>query len=180
MRPRYLSTLVTIILRFREELTKLCERFPGEYWRNLEHQPLESSYPTEFIRALTDAGYLGVLIPEVYGGSGLPLGGGPSFWRQSTRVAAAPQPDTPRCIPWEPFCATEARNKSKNTCQRSLAVRFDFKLSVSWNRLLGQIRLESRPKQTRPRAGMLSTAKKSGRAGRCIPTSCCCWRVRHP
>jgi len=52
----------------REEVGKLCARFPGEYWRKLDEA---RGYPTEFVTALTEAGYLSVLIPEEYGGSGL-------------------------------------------------------------------------------------------------------------
>ena len=52
----------------REEVRKLCARFPGEYWRKLDEV---RGYPTEFVSALTEAGYLSVLIPEEYGGSGL-------------------------------------------------------------------------------------------------------------
>jgi alkylation response protein AidB-like acyl-CoA dehydrogenase len=54
----------------RAEVAKLCARFPGEYWRKLD---AERGYPTEFVRALTEAGYLGALVPEEYGGAGLPL-----------------------------------------------------------------------------------------------------------
>jgi acyl-CoA dehydrogenase len=54
----------------REEVRKLCARFPGEYWRKLDQ---ERGYPTDFVRALTEGGYLGALIPEEYGGAGLPL-----------------------------------------------------------------------------------------------------------
>src|SRR5215470_6759813 len=54
----------------RDSVRKLCLEFPGEYWRALDR---ENAYPTEFVRALTDAGYLAALIPEEYGGSGLPL-----------------------------------------------------------------------------------------------------------
>src|ERR1700730_15891569 len=54
----------------REEVAKLCARFPGHYWRKLDET---RAYPTEFVTALTEAGYLSVLIPEEYGGSGLPL-----------------------------------------------------------------------------------------------------------
>lgn len=54
----------------REEVAKLCASFPGEYWQKLER---ESAYPAEFVDALTEAGYLAALIPEEYGGSGLPL-----------------------------------------------------------------------------------------------------------
>jgi hypothetical protein len=52
----------------REAVAALCAGFPGEYWRGLDR---ERAYPTEFVRALTRAGYLAVLIPEEYGGSGL-------------------------------------------------------------------------------------------------------------
>ena len=54
----------------REEVRKLCARFPGEYWRRLDEA---RAYPTEFVQALTEAGYLSVLVPEEYGGSGLGL-----------------------------------------------------------------------------------------------------------
>jgi alkylation response protein AidB-like acyl-CoA dehydrogenase len=54
----------------RAEVRKLCASFPGEYWRELDR---ERAYPAEFVKALTGAGYLSALIPEEYGGSGLPL-----------------------------------------------------------------------------------------------------------
>src|SRR3546814_18663376 len=57
----------------RDSVRKICENFPGEYWRKLE---AESGYPTEFVQALTEAGYLSALIPEEYDGSGLPLRAG--------------------------------------------------------------------------------------------------------
>ena len=53
-----------------ETVRRLCAGFPGEYWRARDR---ERSYPTEFVQALTEAGLLGVLIPETYGGSGLGL-----------------------------------------------------------------------------------------------------------
>jgi alkylation response protein AidB-like acyl-CoA dehydrogenase len=54
----------------RDAVTKLCGEFPGAYWQQLDEQ---RQYPVEFVKALNDAGYLSVLIPEEYGGSGLPL-----------------------------------------------------------------------------------------------------------
>ncbi|MCA8868617.1 MAG: acyl-CoA/acyl-ACP dehydrogenase [Rhodobacteraceae bacterium] len=54
----------------RSEITRLCAGFPGEYWRGLDRQ---QAYPQEFVQALTEAGYLAALIPEEYGGAGLPL-----------------------------------------------------------------------------------------------------------
>jgi acyl-CoA dehydrogenase len=57
----------------REQVRKLCGRFPGEYWRRLDR---EAAYPTEFVRALTEHEVLAALIPEEYGGAGLPLRAG--------------------------------------------------------------------------------------------------------
>jgi acyl-CoA dehydrogenase len=54
----------------REAVRALCQRFPGSYWRGLE----PDRYPEEFVEALTEAGWLAALIPEQYGGAGLPLG----------------------------------------------------------------------------------------------------------
>ncbi len=54
----------------RESVRRLCADFPGAYWRKLEDA---QAYPTAFVNALTQAGYLGALIPEEYGGSGMPL-----------------------------------------------------------------------------------------------------------
>jgi acyl-CoA dehydrogenase len=54
----------------REAVRRICEKFPGAYWRDLEAR---EAYPTEFVTALTQSGFLGALIPEEYGGSGLPL-----------------------------------------------------------------------------------------------------------
>lgn len=57
----------------RDAVAKLCADYPGEYWRKLDR---EMAYPTEFVQALTDAGWLAALIPEEYGGAGLPLSAG--------------------------------------------------------------------------------------------------------
>ncbi|KRB23218.1 MULTISPECIES: acyl-CoA dehydrogenase family protein [Mesorhizobium] len=54
----------------REAVRRLCEQFPGEYWRKLD---ADRAYPVDFVNALTEAGYLATLIPEEYGGSGLTL-----------------------------------------------------------------------------------------------------------
>ena len=54
----------------RDAVRRICSDFPVEYWRKLDE---ERGYPTEFVQAMTAAGFLGALIPEEYGGSGLPL-----------------------------------------------------------------------------------------------------------
>jgi len=54
----------------RDAVGKLCAQFPESYWRALDR---EMAYPAAFVQALTEAGWLGALIPENFGGSGLPL-----------------------------------------------------------------------------------------------------------
>lgn len=54
----------------RAAVARLCERFPGAYWRELDR---ERAYPEAFVRALTEAGWLAALIPEEFGGAGLGL-----------------------------------------------------------------------------------------------------------
>ncbi len=57
----------------RDAVRAICKNFPGAYWRGLEDT---GDYAKEFVQALTDAGFLSALIPESYGGSGLPLRAG--------------------------------------------------------------------------------------------------------
>ncbi len=54
----------------RDGVRKVCAGFPGEYWREKD---AASDYPTEFVEALSEAGWLAALIPEEYGGAGLPV-----------------------------------------------------------------------------------------------------------
>jgi len=54
-------------------VTEICKRYPGEYWRELD---AKREYPEKFVNELTQAGYLGALIPQEYGGAGLPIADG--------------------------------------------------------------------------------------------------------
>jgi acyl-CoA dehydrogenase len=54
----------------RESVRRICADFPGAYWRDLDER---EAYPSEFVKAMTEAGFLSALIPEEYGGAGLPL-----------------------------------------------------------------------------------------------------------
>ena len=54
----------------RDAVGRICAGFPDDYWNGLDR---EDAYPTAFVQALTEAGYLAALIPETYGGAGLPL-----------------------------------------------------------------------------------------------------------
>jgi acyl-CoA dehydrogenase len=62
---------------------KLCAQFPGDYWRRLDR---EAAYPAAFVKAVTAAGYLAGLIPEEYGGSGLPLSAAASIMEEIQRA----------------------------------------------------------------------------------------------
>ena len=61
---------IELIAQLRDTVKKVCDDFPGEYWRAKDRV---REYPTEFVNALTELGLLASLIPEEYGGSGLPL-----------------------------------------------------------------------------------------------------------
>ena len=61
---------VADLAQVREAVQALCAKFPGEYWRKLDR---ERAYPSEFVAALTQGGFLAALIPEEYGGSGLTM-----------------------------------------------------------------------------------------------------------
>jgi len=66
----------------RDAVARLCEQFPGEYWRGVDR---EMAYPVEFVTALTKAGWLAALIPEQYGGAGLPLSAGAAILEEIHR-----------------------------------------------------------------------------------------------
>lgn len=57
----------------RDAVGQLCKDYPGEYWRQCDR---EQAYPEAFVKALTESGFLGALIPEEFGGSGLPISAG--------------------------------------------------------------------------------------------------------
>ena len=54
----------------RDGVRRICADYPAAYWRNLDRR---EAYPSEFVQAMTEAGYLSSLIPEEYGGAGLSL-----------------------------------------------------------------------------------------------------------
>ncbi|MGI6854651.1 acyl-CoA dehydrogenase family protein [Mesorhizobium sp. 1B3] len=73
------------IAQIRQSVRKLCEAFPAEYWRALDR---DNAYPTNFVNALSEAGYLSVLIPEEFGGSGLPLSAAAAILEEVQRAGA--------------------------------------------------------------------------------------------
>jgi acyl-CoA dehydrogenase len=66
----------------RDAVAKLCAKFPGSYWREMDR---DMAYPAAFVEALTDAGWLAALIPEHYGGAGLPLSAGAAILEEIHR-----------------------------------------------------------------------------------------------
>jgi acyl-CoA dehydrogenase len=66
----------------RLSVAKLCAQFPGAYWRDLDRR---AEYPTAFVQALTNAGFLSALIPEAYGGSGMSLSGAAAILEEIQR-----------------------------------------------------------------------------------------------
>ena len=62
--------LTTEQKQIRQAVAEVCADFPGEYWRELDSR---EGYPEEFVKALTEGGWLAALIPEEYGGGGLSL-----------------------------------------------------------------------------------------------------------
>ena len=69
----------------RAAVARLCADFPGEYWRQLDR---DAAYPTDFVAALTQAGYLAALIPETYGGAGLSLSAAAAILEEIQRAGA--------------------------------------------------------------------------------------------
>ncbi|HEY6690080.1 MAG TPA: acyl-CoA dehydrogenase family protein [Rubrobacter sp.] len=69
----------------RRGVREVCSCFPNEYWRDLDER---RRYPEEFVVAMTDAGYLGALIPEEYGGMGLDLSAGCAILEEVNRSGA--------------------------------------------------------------------------------------------
>ncbi len=69
----------------REAITRLCADFPAQYWRECDNN---RAYPAQFVTALTEAGWLAALIPEAYGGSGLPLSAGAAILEEIHKAGA--------------------------------------------------------------------------------------------
>ena len=111
-----------VIDEIRRSVAALCEKFPGEYWRE---QDRERAYPTEFVKALTDAGFLAVLVPEEYGGSGLPISAAAAVLEESTNPDVMEGLAMPRCTLWELYSDTEAQSRSRSSFQRSRQVNLD-------------------------------------------------------
>ena len=104
------------LAQIRESASRALRQFPGEYWRALDR---ERAYPTEFVSALTKAGFLAALIPEQYGGSGLPMTAAAAIMEEIQASGCNGAPAMPRCTPWARCCGTAARHRRRAGCRAS-------------------------------------------------------------
>jgi acyl-CoA dehydrogenase len=81
----------------RDSVRRICADFPNDYWRKLDET---EAYPKDFVDALTRAGYLGALIPEEYGGAGLPLRAAGVDLEECHAAGCYAAWRTRRCTPW--------------------------------------------------------------------------------
>src|ERR687897_2076974 len=84
-RPHVARILMEAHEDLRRGVRVVCARFPNAYWRDLD---AGRRYPEEFVRAMTEAGYLGALIPEEYGGMGLDLSAACAILEEVNRSGA--------------------------------------------------------------------------------------------
>ena len=99
----------------RTSVRKLCTEYPGDYWRKLDEV---RAYPTEFVRALTEAGYLSVLIPEEYGGSGLSLSaaaGGARRGKVRNGIVGSPRAGLAQEQSGREFASTDTTARAQDT-----------------------------------------------------------------
>ena len=144
----------------REAVRELCDRFPAEYWRGLE----PDSYPSEFVSALNDHGWLAALIPEQYGGSGLGIAEASVILEEINASGGTPRPVTPRCTRWARCCGT-ARISSEPS------------ISPSWSS--GELRLQAFARH-RAHRRVGHHQDPDHRADRTATGSCCVGRRSSP
>src|SRR3546814_20428492 len=95
----------------REGVRALCASYPGAYWRELD---AKRAYPEAFVKELTEAGYLAALVPDEYGGSGMPLAAGCALLAEVHKAGChgAAHPATPYTLGPLTRHATEAQRQS--------------------------------------------------------------------
>src|SRR5215217_162199 len=112
----------------REAVARLCAEFPGEYWRALDR---EGRYPDEFVHALTQNGYLAVLIPEDYDGAGLPLSAAAAILEEVQRAGCNGAACHAQMYTMGTVLRHGRRTRSGATCPRSRPAACAFKPSAS-------------------------------------------------
>ena len=151
----------------REAVSRICDDFPGEYWREMD---AKSAYPEAFVSTLTESGWLSALIPESYGGSGLPLRAAAVILETIHASGVAPLRAMRRCTPWVLCLDMAATSRNRSICHRSQAAICVYRPSGLRNPLRALTPRVFVPGQYGMEIIMWSTAKKFGPAGHCIPT----------
>jgi len=114
MTPRQNADMPTgmdagIYADIRAGIAKICAEFPDSYWRALDS---DRAYPEAFVTALTKAGYLGCLIPESYGGSGLDLTLAAVILKKSQKWCQC-RGCMRKCTRWVRCCGMAVMNKNR-------------------------------------------------------------------
>src|SRR6266851_1570055 len=104
--------------QIREGVRALCRKFDSAYWRRMDE---ERGYPDEFVRALTEAGWLAALIPQDFGGGGLGLAEASVILEEINRSGGNSGACHVSSTTWGPCCGTAPRRKSATTFRRSRA-----------------------------------------------------------
>ena len=138
-----MGTTAEELRAIRENVRALCQDFPDTYWRDIDKK---EAYPQDFVKALTESGYLAALIPEEYGGVGTRDNRGRRHPRRDQpfrgQFRRLPRPDV---HDGNACCATAATNRSSVICRRSPGVSYVCRRLLSPSRTLGQRPHGSRP-----------------------------------
>ena len=167
------------LTQIRAAVRALCEKFPGEYWRALDR---ERGYPTEFVTALTEAGFLAALIPEEYGGCGLTMTAAAAIMEEIQAAGC----NGAACHAQMYTMGTLLRHGSAEQKARwlpQIASRRAAAAGVRRHRAdVGHRHAQPAHHGACARATTTtsSTARKSGPRAPSIPTCCCCWRAPTP
>lgn len=160
----------------REAVAKLCADFDGKYWQSCD---AERAYPTAFVKALTEAGYLSALIPEEYGGLSLPISAGAAILEEIHRSGG----NAAACHAQMYTMGTVLRHGSDaqkaEFLPESLMGVCGFRPLVSPSRQVGPTRAHFARWRGVTVTNMSSMAKRYGHRGLNIRTFCCFWREPH-
>ena len=100
----------------RDAVTRLCADFDNKYWQACD---ADRAYPTDFVQALTDAGYLSALIPEEYGGLSLPISAGSAILEEIHRSGGNAAACHAQMYTMGTVLRHGSDSQKNNTCQQS-------------------------------------------------------------
>ena len=152
----------------RESVRALCAKFPGEYWRALDR---ERAYPTDFVNALTEAGYLAALIPEEFGGSGLGISAAAAILEEVHASGGNGAACHAQMYTMGTILRHGTPSRSRTICPRSPAANCGCRPSASPSRPRAPTRSRcAPPRGARATTTTSSTARRSGPRAPSIPT----------